>query len=146
MVFCESGHDLCRTRTLFLRIVSSCYAMAFASIYPQISGLYGHNGLLPIHGLLDPTPALTKNDVLEPKKLAELIKSRPTLLWMHGSLGLSPDLTMDLIALLGTGLAVMAAIWPNVGNKLTFVALWVFYQSLYQVIHYIHRFGYKSLR
>ena len=51
-MFCESGEDLARTRSLFLRIVSLCYAIAFSSLYPQISGLYGPKGLLPVHTLL----------------------------------------------------------------------------------------------
>jgi hypothetical protein len=87
MVFCESGYDLARTRTLFLRLCGLCYAMAFLSLYPQIAGLYGPNGLLPVHGLLDPSPAL-KNDAYDPSKLLEVIKSRPTLLWLSGTIGL----------------------------------------------------------
>ena len=52
MVFCESGENLARTRTLFLRLVSVCFSMAFVSLYPQIPGLYGPNGILPVYMVL----------------------------------------------------------------------------------------------
>ena len=51
-IFFESGENLARTRTLFLRIVAVCYAMAFISLYPQIAGLYGPNGILPAYMIL----------------------------------------------------------------------------------------------
>ena len=123
MVLCESGQDLALTRTLFLRICAACYSMAFISLYPQISGLYGPQGLLPVHSMLKITS-------LDPW---ELVKSKPTLLWFSGQLGLSPDLMMDLICLLGTFLAFFMALYPSYGNKVSFVILWIFYQSLYQV-------------
>ena len=136
-MFCESGEDLALTRTLFLRICSACYSIAFISLYPQISGLYGPKGILPIHNLLDATSALTKSDLYRPEKLIELIKERPTLLWFSSLLGLSPDLMMDFICLLGTILGLIVAIRPSFGNKSIFVVLWVFYQSIYQVCTYI---------
>lgn len=134
MVLCETGHDLAKTRTLFLRLCSICYSMAFLSLYPQIGGLYGPNGLLPVHGLLDASPAITKNHIYNPEKLWQLIQSRPTLLWFSsGVFGLSPDLMMDLLCLIGGFLSTVMAFWPSYGNKIMFIVLWMFYQSLYQV-------------
>ena len=52
MVICESGANLAQARTLFLRLVAVCFAMAFVSLYPQILGLYGPNGILPVYMLL----------------------------------------------------------------------------------------------
>ena len=133
MVFCETGHDLPKTRTLFLRISASCYSMAFLSLYPQISGLYGPKGLLPIHRLLDSSPALDKNQIYNPEKLWQLFKTRPTLLWFSGNIGLSPDLMMDMVCLIGTFLGVLASLKPSYGSKVLFLTLWVLYQSIYQV-------------
>ena len=48
------------------------------------SGLYGPNGILPVHGKLDPSPALNKNQIYSPSKLWELFKTKPTLLWYSG--------------------------------------------------------------
>jgi len=133
MVFCESGYDLARTRTLFLRICAICYSMAFLSLYPQISGLYGPNGILPVHGKLDPSPALNKNQIYSPSKLWELFKSKPTLLWYSGIFGLSPDLMMDFLCLIGTAIGACAAFWPSYGNKIAFIFMWLMYQSIYKV-------------
>ena len=127
MVFCESGSDLAFTRTLFLRIVAICYSMAFLSLYPQIPGLYGPSGLLPIHGFF------SDFDYTQPAKVLEVLKGRPTLLWFSGILGLSPDLMLDLLCLVGTAMGLLAALKPTWTGKFTFVALWVLYQSIYQV-------------
>ena len=40
---------------------------------------------------------------------------------------------MDCLCLIGTVLGALAAFWPSYGNKIAFIALWVMYQSLYQV-------------
>ena len=37
------------TVDLFLWCMSSIYMVAFASLYVQIPGLYGHEGILPVH-------------------------------------------------------------------------------------------------
>jgi hypothetical protein len=64
MTICESGADLARTRTLFLRLVSVCFATAFISLYPQIPGLYGPNGVLPVYMLLKGNPDLNFDKLL----------------------------------------------------------------------------------
>ena len=91
-MFCESGEDLPRTRTLFLKICAICYSIAFLSLYPQISGLYGPNGLLPVHSLLDSSSALNKNNEYKPDVFVKLIKDRPTLLWFV------PYIAQDMLA------------------------------------------------
>ena len=58
MAVCESGADLARTRTLFLRLVAVCFATAFVSLYPQIQGLYGPNGILPVYMVLKESSGL----------------------------------------------------------------------------------------
>ncbi len=42
-----SPPSLWRTRTAFLRCVALCFLSAFASLYPQVEGLYGPKGILP---------------------------------------------------------------------------------------------------
>ena len=127
MVLCESGSDLAFTRTLFLRICAICYAMAFLSLYPQIPGLYGPQGLLPIHGFF------TDFDWTKPSEVYQVLKDRPTLLWFSTALGLTPDLMLDLLCLAGTALGLLAALKPSWNGKLTFITLWILYQSIYQV-------------
>ena len=50
-----------------------------------------------------------------------------------GIFGLSPDLMMDLLCLIGTAIGACAAFWPSYGNKIAFIVMWLMYQSLYQV-------------
>ena len=104
--------------------------MAFLSLYPQIPGLYGPSGLLPIHGFF------TDFDYTQPAKVLEVLRGRPTLLWFSGIIGLSPDLMLDLLCLVGTALGLLAALKPAWTGKFTFVALWVLYQSIYQVCYF----------
>ena len=50
-----------------------------------------------------------------------------------GIFGLSPDLMMDLLCIIGTAIGACAAFWPSYGNKIAFIVMWLMYQSLYQV-------------
>src|SRR5689334_2966800 len=40
------------SRWLFLRLLGAIYFIAFASLWPQVIGLIGHNGILPAHYFL----------------------------------------------------------------------------------------------
>ena len=93
--------------------------MAFLSLYPQIAGLYGPQGLLPIHGFF------TDLDYTKPEIVLEAFRGRPTVLWFSGILGLSPDLMLDLICLIGTALGLAAALKPTWTGKSTFMILWI---------------------
>eukprot|EP00096_Caligus_rogercresseyi_P013730 TRINITY_DN6337_c0_g1_i1.p1 TRINITY_DN6337_c0_g1~~TRINITY_DN6337_c0_g1_i1.p1 ORF type:complete len:646 (-),score=91.53 TRINITY_DN6337_c0_g1_i1:88-2025(-) len=113
--------SLSRTRRIFLQSVAACYAMAFSSLYTQIPGLYGHNGIHPVH---------SGNDGRR-----ESFLERPTLVWvLRDMLELSHEHTLDAMCLAGTLLAVLAAFLQGVlGGKVIFGILWVLYLSLYQV-------------
>ena len=87
----------------------------------------------PLKNIPDTTPALIKSNDYDPEKLVQLIKGRPTLLWFSSTIGLSPDLMMDLLCLIGTIVGLIITIMPRYGHKMMFILLWVFYQSLYQV-------------
>ena len=88
---------------------------------------------MALTNVLDTTPALTKSNDYHPEKLVQLIKGRPTLLWFSSTIGLSPDLMMDLLCVIGTLVGLIITIMPRHGHKMMFILLWVFYQSLYQV-------------
>ena len=88
---------------------------------------------MPLTNVIDTTPALTNSNDYHPEKLVQLVKGRPTLLWFSSIIGLSPDLMMDLMCLIGTLVGLIITIMPRYGHKMMFILLWVFYQSLYQV-------------
>ena len=50
-----------------------------------------------------------------------------------GIFGLSPDLMMDFLCLIGTAIGACAAFWPSYGNKIAFIFMWLMYQSIYKV-------------
>ena len=64
------------TRWLFLRLLGLIYLIAFASLLPQIKGLIGANGILPIADFLN---AVRANYGADAYRLA------PTLSWLNTS-------------------------------------------------------------
>ncbi|CAH1405828.1 unnamed protein product [Nezara viridula] len=111
------------TRNLFLRFICAIYLFAFASLYVQIPGLYGNNGILP---------ARTQMDVKETEFAAKLQK-KPTLLWFAPYLGLDTEYMMDVLALIGMLFSFTGFFSQKFCSKSTFTALWSLYYSLYQV-------------
>ena len=123
MVFCESGYEnLAKTRTLFLQIVAISYCMAFMSLYPQVKGLYGDNGILPVSSQIAGFP-----------ESWEELSTNPNIHWVASVIGLPADLWIELLCLVGVVCGLLPSIFPLCGNKLTFVALWITYFSIYSV-------------
>ncbi|XP_054269593.1 lipase maturation factor 2-like [Macrosteles quadrilineatus] len=111
------------TKHLFLRCMNVIYLFAFASIYIQIPGLYGENGVLPAHVQLE-----AKDD-----NLVRNIHNKPTLLWLAPYIGLDTEYMMDVLALTGIFLSFTGFVSQKFCNKPMFAALWSLYYSLYQV-------------
>ena len=102
------------SRWLFLRLLAVTYFIAFASLTPQISGLVGTNGLLPIAQYLERAFELWG---------AEAYYRLPTLLWLWPS-----DVLLLALCWLGMGLALVAVV--GITPIASFAALWVLYLSL----------------
>ncbi|XP_059468984.1 lipase maturation factor 2-like [Neocloeon triangulifer] len=111
---------------LFLRCVCFIYLFAFLSIYVQIPGLNGHNGILPACSELDTKAASTRT-------FLENFLQKPTLLWLAPEIGLNTQYAMELIALLGAILAFLGFVNRSLCTAPFFAILWIFYQSLFQV-------------
>ena len=124
MVFFESASEnLPKTRTLFLRIVAISYCMAFTSLYPQIRGLYGDDGILPVAAQVEKISNWSWSQLL----------AKPSILGLAPVIGLSADLWIELLCLLGAIVGLIASLLPSVGNKIVFVVLWITYFSIYNV-------------
>ena len=119
---------LARVRTLHLRVVSLCYAVALHSLYTQLPGLYGDHGLAPA------SVALRQMAEAAPESGLWLAWRHPTLLWLQPVSGLSVLHCMELLCLLGAGLGLTLAIVPSLATKLPLALLWLVYISLYQVL------------
>ncbi|CAN0095861.1 unnamed protein product [Bubo scandiacus] len=124
-----------RPRSLFLAGLAAAYLAAFASLYVQIPGLYGRDGILPARRVLR----------LSGKGLWEQLRDFPTLLWLSPRLGLDTELGMELLCLLGVLASFGALLFESLRDSLLFALLRVLYLSLYQVGQVFLYFQWDSL-
>ncbi|XP_036376309.1 lipase maturation factor 2a [Megalops cyprinoides] len=115
--------DIRLPRHMFLWSVSVIYMLAFASLYVQIPGLYGNEGILPARWQMRYTG----------KPLLQQLQDAPTLLWLGPQAGLDTQQGMELLCLLGALLAFGAMVLEPLRDCLVFLCLWLLYLSLYQV-------------
>ncbi|XP_034161420.2 lipase maturation factor 2a [Pangasianodon hypophthalmus] len=108
---------------MFLWSLSAIYMFAFASLYVQIPGLYGNEGILPARWRLR----------VVGKSVWEQLRDTPTLLWFGPKLGLDTQHCMELLSLSGTVLSLAAMTVPALRDCRLYLILWVLYLSLYQV-------------
>ncbi|KAK2494419.1 hypothetical protein MC885_013989 [Smutsia gigantea] len=122
-------------RQLFLQGVAAVYMCAFASLYTQIPGLYGTEGILPARKTLRP----------QGKGCWQQLWESPTLLWEVPRLGLDTAQGLELLSLLGTLLALGALLLRQLRNLLIYLLLWVAYLSVCQVGQVFLYFQWDSL-
>ncbi|KAM9312656.1 lipase maturation factor 2 [Gastrophryne carolinensis] len=127
--------ELRAVRGAFLWGMSAIYLCAFLSLYTQIPGLYGREGILPAWRMLRFTG----------KGLWEQLKDSPTLLWFGPRLGLDTEQGVELICLLGALLSAGAMLFSVLRDSLVFFLLWIFYLSIYQVGQVFLYFQWDSL-
>lgn len=108
---------------MFLWCMAVIYLCAFVSLYVQIPGLYGNEGLLPARSRLR----------YSGKPVLEQIVASPSLLWLGPQLGLDTQSCMELLCLLGAALSLAATLHPAFRDSVVFLCLWALYMSMYQV-------------
>lgn len=89
-------------------------------------GLFGSNGILPVHSLIQFNERGYAG-------IEEAIKTLPSFLWFAPQLGLNFDLMLDLLALGGAIVAALVIIFPSAKNCANFLLLYLLYYSLFQV-------------
>src|SRR5262249_25350402 len=106
-------------RSIFLRLLGIIYLLAFASLWVQISGLLGSNGILPAK--------LTIAAAEQQAAAAHVGLARyhfvPTLCWFNTS-----DSFLQIQC--GAGVLLSACLVLGVAPALCFVLLWLLYLSL----------------
>ncbi|XP_054426450.1 lipase maturation factor 2 [Pteronotus mesoamericanus] len=122
-------------RQLFLQGVAAVYLFAFASLYTQIPGLYGPEGILPARRTLRP----------QGKGPWQQLWETPTLLWEAPRLGLDTAQGLELLSLLGALLALGALLLPQLRHLLIYLLLWAAYLSACQVGQVFLYFQWDSL-
>lgn len=103
------------------------YLAAFTSLYIQIPGLYGSNGLTPIFNNVGKYFNMPTGELLN-----EFTRN-PTLLIFHGLFPLSPEILMELITLCGIGLSILAIVFSQMRSMGLFAIIWLLYLSCYKV-------------
>lgn len=122
-------------RQLFLQGVAAVFLFAFASLYTQIPGLYGTEGILPARRTLRP----------QGKTRWQQLWEVPTLLWEAPRLGLDTAQGLELLSLLGSLLALGALLLRRLCHPLTYLLLWAAYLSACQVGQVFLYFQWDSL-
>ncbi|XP_068168417.1 lipase maturation factor 2a [Antennarius striatus] len=122
-------------RRMFLWCMSVIYLAAFVSLYVQIPGLYGNEGLLPARWQLR----------YDGKPLGEQLLSSPTLLWLGPRLGLDTHTAVELLCFMGAVLSLVAVLVETLRDSVVFFCLWVLYLSVYQVGQVFLYFQWDSL-
>ncbi len=101
---------------VFPRLLGTTYLVAFASLWPQLRGLVGEQGILPVREYLARATAVLGPG---PERLWRL----PTLLWIR-----SDDLALQAACALGILAAILVCF--GVVQRLTLLAAWALYLSL----------------
>uniref|UniRef100_UPI00358F7D99 lipase maturation factor 2-like n=1 Tax=Myxine glutinosa TaxID=7769 RepID=UPI00358F7D99 len=120
-------------RKTFLWSLSVIYAIAFISLYVQVPGLYGKDGILPVWKLA--------SEAAGPRAST----SRPALLSLATFLSLSPELCLEITCLLGTCLALCVALAEPLRDCVMFLGLWFLYLTVHQVGQVFLYFQWDSL-
>jgi len=105
------------SRWLFLRLLGAVYLIAFVSLWVQLPGLIGHNGILPATNLLRAAA-----ERLGPQRYHLL----PTLCWLSADDGF-------LRFLCGGGVILSLAVFFGLAQAPALLLLWAFYLSLVTV-------------
>ena len=106
------------SRWLFLRALAVVYALAFASLGVQITGLVGEQGLLPAIDFLD---------AVEETYAAESYRLIPTVFWIL------PPTDVALTGVCVAGVALAVVLFLGLVPHLALLGLWGLYLSLYSV-------------
>jgi len=114
-----------KTRDLFLSAISLVYTFAFGSLFPQIQGLYGRNGIIPVTSVIKnhATAAGTQN-------AEKLFWKIPTFIYF---LPLEPENSMELFCIIGLVVGFSSSIFKFLRNSFIYLFLFLLYLSLFKV-------------
>ena len=110
----RGSHSHLTVRALFLRLLGLVYGIAFLSLWVQVNGLIGSNGILPVGEFF---PAV------QDRLGGEAWMRLPSILWFDQS-----DSTIQLVC--GSGVALAALLCCGYAPGLILALLWVLYLSL----------------
>lgn len=101
-------------RRIFLTLLAVIYFIAFASLWVQVHGLIGENGIVPAKSLLD---------AVQEKLGGDRFWAFPTLAWFNSS-----DWFLGFLC--GAGVVLSLAALTGFASAIVFFLLWLLYLSL----------------
>ena len=107
------------TRWIFLRVLGLIYLVAFISLWTQITGLIGHNGILPV----DQFMAAVRQQFDFMDVGLERFRALPTLCWLNSSDGF-----LELQC--GAGVVFACLLIVGIAPGPALAMLWILYLSL----------------
>lgn len=132
----HSGERYALSADVILRCLSGIYAIAFASFWVQLPGLYGSDGILPVNTLLRKVDHENLSNM-------ELFAKYPSLVVLSSKVGFDVDLAMDLSTLLGLCISVLSVRYGC--GALAMFAQFFLYLGLYMVGETFLMFQWDSL-
>ncbi|CAG9464235.1 unnamed protein product [Pedinophyceae sp. YPF-701] len=122
--------DKCSFRAssaLFLRAVGLCFAFAFASLWAQAAGLYGPEGVTPVHVAV----IANTSSLFGARTWAQLLERFPKTLLavLSGATGVSPFQALSLTCCAGTVLGVLVTL--GLTTPPAFFGLWAMYAGIF---------------
>ncbi|HTR41692.1 MAG TPA: lipase maturation factor family protein [Pseudomonadales bacterium] len=124
--------DYFLSRWIFLRLVGFIYLIAFVSLWTQIIGLIGHNGIVPVDQYLPAAKEQCEVQGLNP------FYQLPTLCWINSSNGF-------LEFQCGAGVLLAILLIVGIAPAPALALLWVLYLSLTTAGNYFLQFQWDNL-
>ena len=138
MDFATGKSDIILTRSIFLRGIGLIYLFAFVSIYVQIQGLYGDEGLLPVKQFMDQIKSQYSeiSYVLYPNILlfSENINSfiLKAFVEYKENLFSAEENTLHLICLIGIATSLLIVLNSSIFmNIIGFIICWITYLTVF---------------
>jgi predicted DCC family thiol-disulfide oxidoreductase YuxK len=123
------------TRWVFLRLMGVIYLIAFVSLWTQVIGLIGHNGIVPVDQYLPAIKQQLNGQDIGP---AERFHQLPTLCWLNSSDGF-------LQFQCGAGVFIAILLIFGIAPAPILILLWLLYLSLTTVGSYFLQFQWDNL-
>lgn len=102
------------------------YLFAFSSLYIQFPGLYGYNGLLPLHDLVANMLHPSTSSI---SSLNNVLLKHPSIILLSPDVGVSVDGLAEFILMIGIISSIFVVM--SAGNShILFAILWICYLSM----------------
>jgi hypothetical protein len=115
----DAGRTHALASWLFLRLLGIVYFAAFASLFTQVLGLVGHEGILPAPAYMDAIRAFVADQHIG----LDRFRLFPTLTWLNAS-------DTFLRGMCAAGMAGAVMLTAGVGQALVAPVLWLLYLTL----------------